>query len=669
MKIKSLKIKNFKTFDSEGIFLNLTNLTAFIGGNSTGKSNILEAIDLFFNFSKPKMSKRCFHHDDVTKEIVIEITFDELNENEKKIFKIHLDENNETLTITQRIRLKLEEEQDIDDLDEEDYDFEESKHGTKWETTVEWARLSAKLPTKTNIKKWWQEELTINGFHFKKLFDDHNNPPPPETYKSKLEQLWDENFDIIPKERQTGDEKVLGWKNKLKGNLPKFFYVPAVKHVEDDLKVGKTNPFGEMISWLSRNISDDIKEEFDEKTKKNIEEALGKIDKDEDGKSKIAFLNEQLNSNLGVDLGCKLELKFGTPKIREIIFPSPQLYADDGYYSEVKLKGHGIQRLAIISLLRTYNELKKRVDNDDKNMIVAIEEPEIYLHPPIKRATYKLFRSLSEKNEQIIYSSHDSYFVAVEHFDEIRLFKKVKNGKHKTEIYEFSIDSLIKFYKKRYKITVDENSLRHRFGHICDETKTEGFFADKVILVEGVTEKYSLPIYFAHKGFDLDNEKVAIISAGATDNIGYLFVIFNEFHIPCYIIFDGDKPDIDVNKLKGDKQKDAKSKSQRNKELLEFVGKVTDAKGEYFFPPTSVKNKYAVWEKNFETTFHKPLDNYDEIKGSAKNFYGSHSKPLTGRFFADVLTSKFPEKISSHIDELIDNIKKCCWDNSCLCDS
>ncbi len=379
------------------------------------------------------------------------------------------------------------------------------------------------------------------------------------------------------------------------------------------------------------------------------------------------LINKQLNANLGVNLGCRLELKFGTPKISDIVFPSPQLYADDGYYSDINSKGHGLQRLCILSLLRTYNDLKKITNKgDDRNMILGIEEPEIYLHPPIKRATYKLLRSLSKKDDQIIYSTHDSYFVDVEHFDEIRLFKKVKNGKPKTLIYEFPIDRLVQFYKDRYNRDVDEKSLRHRFGHICDETKNEGFFANKVILVEGDTEKYALPIYFANRDFDLDNARISIISTGSADNITYLYIMFNEFHIPCYVIFDGDKPEINPGELTGIKKDDAKNKSRRNKELLEFVGEQVDENGEFFFPETSVKKKYTVWEKRFEDVFHTPLENYEEIKGDAKKLYGTESKPLTGRYFADVLTSKFPEKISPYVDKLVEKINGCCWEESCL---
>jgi predicted ATP-dependent endonuclease of OLD family len=217
---------------------------------------------------------------------------------------------------------------------------------------------------------------------------------------------------------------------------------------------------------------------------------------------------------------------------------------------------------------------------------------------------------------------------------------------------------------------VDEKSLRHRFAHICDETKNEGFFANKIVLIEGETEKYALPIYFNHDGFDIDNERVAIISAGSVDNISYLYTIFNEFHIPCFVIFDGDKPEIDYEELKKEgnekRRNDILGKSRRNKELLKFAGETFDEKTEYLFPPTTIKEKYAIWEKDFEETFHRSVDIYDKIKGEATKFYGTPSKPLAGRYFASELVEKYPDKINSHVKELIEKIKLCTWTNTCL---
>ena len=51
MKIKTLRIKNFRSYHRETT-VNFEDLTAFVGKNDMGKSSILEALDIFFNDSK-----------------------------------------------------------------------------------------------------------------------------------------------------------------------------------------------------------------------------------------------------------------------------------------------------------------------------------------------------------------------------------------------------------------------------------------------------------------------------------------------------------------------------------------------------------------------------------------------------------------------------------------
>ncbi|MBQ9082491.1 MAG: ATP-dependent endonuclease, partial [Clostridia bacterium] len=66
----------------------------------------------------------------------------------------------------------------------------------------------------------------------------------------------------------------------------------------------------------------------------------------------------------------------------------------------------------------------------------------------------------------------------------------------------------------------------------CTQKQNEGFFADKVILVEGNTEGYALPIYFRKMGFDLDASNTVLIECGSVDNINPVCRIFTAFHIP-----------------------------------------------------------------------------------------------------------------------------------------
>ena len=51
MKIKSLKIKDFRGYSGE-TSINFDDFTAFVGKNDIGKSSIMEALDIFFNDGK-----------------------------------------------------------------------------------------------------------------------------------------------------------------------------------------------------------------------------------------------------------------------------------------------------------------------------------------------------------------------------------------------------------------------------------------------------------------------------------------------------------------------------------------------------------------------------------------------------------------------------------------
>ncbi len=47
MKIKSMKLKNFRSYKAETV-IELGDLTAFVGKNDIGKSSVLEALYIFF---------------------------------------------------------------------------------------------------------------------------------------------------------------------------------------------------------------------------------------------------------------------------------------------------------------------------------------------------------------------------------------------------------------------------------------------------------------------------------------------------------------------------------------------------------------------------------------------------------------------------------------------
>lgn len=64
MKLISLKIKNFRSYEGEITVSFDENFTSFIGKNDVGKSTIFDALNIFFGNSKPELADLCINSSD-----------------------------------------------------------------------------------------------------------------------------------------------------------------------------------------------------------------------------------------------------------------------------------------------------------------------------------------------------------------------------------------------------------------------------------------------------------------------------------------------------------------------------------------------------------------------------------------------------------------------------
>ena len=97
--------------------------------------------------------------------------------------------------------------------------------------------------------------------------------------------------------------------------------------------------------------------------------------------------------------------------------------------------GQGTQRIIVASILKAYIDIliEKKI-HAEKQILILFEEPEIYLHPKLKRALNATLEKIAEQdNHQVVITTHDPYFV----------FKNLE-GKAKT---------IFSFEKKDGKIT------------------------------------------------------------------------------------------------------------------------------------------------------------------------------------------------------------------------
>ena len=159
----------------------------------------------------------------------------------------------------------------------------------------------------------------------------------------------------------------------------------------------------------------------------------------------------------------------------------------------------------------------------------------MYLHPLAQRVMMEVLREISEiPDHQVIYTTHSSTFVDISHFNEICLMRReLKGGQWKSKVTQLSMDDMIRDLKVRHLHTnPTPESMREWYSHVCGSARSEGFFARKVVIVEGTTDEYALPIYSKALGYDTDREGVSMINSGGKGQIDRLYRLFNGFRIP-----------------------------------------------------------------------------------------------------------------------------------------
>jgi len=86
---------------------------------------------------------------------------------------------------------------------------------------------------------------------------------------------------------------------------------------------------------------------------------------------------------------------------------------EDGQERNLEVLGQGTQRIIVTSILKAYVDiLIERGNYTGKLILILFEEPEIYLHPKLKRTLNVTLEKIAEQdNHQVIITTHDPYFV------------------------------------------------------------------------------------------------------------------------------------------------------------------------------------------------------------------------------------------------------------------
>lgn len=289
--------------------------------------------------------------------------------------------------------------------------------------------------------------------------------------------------------------------------------------------------------------------------------------------------------------------------------------------------GTGEQQVLLMAFVKAYMQVFT-----GENFILIIEEPEAHLHPLAQRWLKEYIMDICSSGVQVIISTHSPEFIDARYLDGlVRVYKD--NGI--TKIIQLSPNELcqhcIACGVPESKAN-PENIIEYYNTRLFQD-QLKGFFAEKILLVEGATEYFSLPIYFKKAEYNLAKEGIEIVNCRGKSAILLYYRLFTAYGYPCYCLFDAD---------------------EKNEKANEEFGRLFGISDWYRKADDFIcESKYAYFGKDFESYLRETEKDYSSFESTIRNEYGITSKPDIAKAVAHHYDF-IPEFISKLVKSLSD---------------
>ena len=538
MKIKSIGIKNLRSFKDEAI--ELDDYTCLVGPNGSGKSTVLCALNIFFRESEGySIDLNCLCEEDfhckVTEDpIIITVTFIDLSEEAQKDFADYYRQGQLIVSA-------------IANFDRTTGKAEVKQYGQRlgFESFKSFFQAVGDNKKVADLKKIYEE---IRG--------TYGNLPQPGSKESMIQALRDYENSIpgdcilIPSEDQFyGFSK---GSNRLAKYL-QWVYVPAVKDVTVEQMESRTTALGKL---LARTVRARIN--FGGRVKELLEQAQIQyhtmLDDNQHALDDISgSLKKKLLDWAHPDATLRLQWRQDPGKSVRIDEPWAHIIAGEGgFEGELSRLGHGFQRSYLLALLQ---ELSGCDDLGGPRLILGCEEPELYQHPPQARHLLGVLQKLSSGNSQIIVCTHSPYLVSGEKFEQIRIIRKEDARSRVFSVKYQEITNLIA--EATGDQPIKPSGYLAKIHQALQPGLSEMFFTTHLILVEGLEDHAYITTYL--NLLDLWEEYrrygCHIVPVGCKSAIIQPLAIAQSLKIPTLVVFDadGDKPDKNGSRAKHEK--------------------------------------------------------------------------------------------------------------------
>lgn len=605
MKIRSVRIRNFRSFDDE--ILDMDAQTCLLGPNGAGKSTVLAALNLFFQEQSSAtdvtvLSAEDFHNGNTKDPVEITVTFCDLSEQAKQKLS-HYVRHDELIAMVEAKFDLATERAPVERYGERMIFkkfapfFEDDKNKVKVD------------PLRERFK-----EVTAEVEDFPDL---GAKPTKPKMIAALREY---EEANLVLCESDRSNDLFYG-ATKGQDKLDPFIqwvYLPAVKDASEETEEAGNTALGKLLQRTVRKKLnfDEALEALRQKTRTEYDEILVA---EQDALKDISHrLAQRLATYSHADASLEVMWLQGSDKSVSINDPKATIKAREGKFRGSLLRfGHGLQRSFLLAILQELalleTEFEEDEDYEQPTLVFACEEPELYQHPPQARHLANVLRELSTSGSQVLFTTHSPYFVSGETFEEIRLIRKDDvSGISNAQRTDFE-----RYAKRISEITgtkPDKPAVARAKLHAALKPEpAELFFCNRVVLVEGIEDRAYLTtaLVLEDKWDDVRRAGLHIVPANGKSDILHLLVIAQELEIPCFVVFDTD------GHVK--KEEWRKAHERDNKHLMAALNIASDP-----FPAEVLwGDNYTVWPTEIELQIKDELtsETWSSLKNKARKIF------------------------------------------------
>ena len=561
---KSVRVCNFRCIRDET--LPCDKLTAIVGPNGSGKSAFLRALELFYT-AVARYSDEDFYAKDTSQPIVITVTFIDLTPEERTLFNKYVEAGELTVEKTMSFPSN-KANQKYYGTSLRNPDFQAVRSATNAQERRQQYVALRESPRYSSLPAWTRQDEAV------KALEDWEAANPEECT------------------RQRDDGQFFGFTEVGEAHLERytsFLLVPAVRDASEDAAEGRGSVLTNLMDLVVRRTLAERQELIQLR-----EEAQQRYDAivDPEKLPELQNLGNQLTATLkNYAPEARVDLTWLRGEGVTIAPPRANIrLVEDGYPAEVTRTGHGLQRAFILTMLQHLTvaqyrpsevQLGQEAESEEgplrlPNLILSIEEPELYLHPNRQRHLSRILLNLAiggvpgvAEHTQVIYSTHSPLFVDIERFDQVRRLSKVQTQDDmpkETKLTYATLDEIARVIEQadgQPEGTYSGETLRPRLQALMTPWMSEGFFADTLVLVEGEEDRAAIlgvaGTLHTTGGQDIDLETlgISVIPCMGKNNLDRSTAIFRALDIPVYLIWDGDCG-------KGDEKKQSNSKASNH---------------------------------------------------------------------------------------------------------